>query len=124
MLGQKIKALDKVFSEYIRLRDIGKGCITCGAVYPWKEMDCGHFVPRASMSTRWDEKNCASQCVQCNRFSAGKADIFGRRIDIRHGSGTAASLSKRKHEIMKFSEFQLNDKIKEFRSKINDLKRI
>jgi len=54
--------LDKIFSEYIRRRDVdehtgfGK-CIDCGRETPFAEGDAGHFVGLRQLSTRWDEDN-------------------------------------------------------------------
>ena len=54
--------LDKIFSEYIRRRDVdehtgfGK-CIDCGRETPFAEGDAGHFVGLRHLSTRWDEDN-------------------------------------------------------------------
>jgi len=41
-----VKQLDKVFSEYIRKRDDGKGCVTCGIKKPWQEMQACHSFSR------------------------------------------------------------------------------
>lgn len=89
--------LDDVFSRYIRLRDRIQDdvcqCITCPKLAPWKEMDCGHFMSRGFMSTRWDEKNCAAQCRKCNRFQEGLHAIFSEALDKRWEQGTATRLA-------------------------------
>ena len=61
----KTKAkLDSIFSTYIRLKgsnEEGWGeCFTCGRLRHYKEVDCGHFITRAKLNTRWDEMNVAS----------------------------------------------------------------
>ena len=60
--------LDKVFSEYIRKRDTHNGvfkCISCGRILPYEQADCGHYINRKHMSTRFDEMNCNAQCRSC-----------------------------------------------------------
>ncbi len=60
--------LDKVFSEYIRKRDTRNGvfkCISCGRILPYEQADCGHYINRKHMSTRFDEMNCNAQCRSC-----------------------------------------------------------
>jgi transposase len=52
--------LDKIFSEYIRLRDatLGDGygtCISCGKIIYWKDNHCGHFINRKHMALRFNE---------------------------------------------------------------------
>ncbi len=61
----------KVFNQYIRMRDKGDPCISCG----WTG-DCqwhaGHY--RASGSApalRFELLNCHMQCAQCNRHKSG-----------------------------------------------------
>lgn len=66
-----VRKLDRVFSEYIRLRDSKPygykyfKCISCGMVKPYEQMDCGHFIGRTHMATRFDEKNCNGECKSC-----------------------------------------------------------
>ena len=52
--------LDRIFSEYIRLRDANPQgytvCISCGKIVPWKESDCGHFINRSHMATRFKDR--------------------------------------------------------------------
>ena len=60
------KKLDSVFSRYIREKYEKDGkvpCYTCPHIGTVKTMQCGHFVPRQHMSTRWDEDNCRPQCL-------------------------------------------------------------
>ena len=61
-----VKKLDTVFSIYIRRRyavnDIAK-CVTCGKQDHWKSLQCGHFMSRKHLSTRWNEDNCQVQCA-------------------------------------------------------------
>ena len=73
-----IKKLDILFSKYIRQRDAGKGCITCGQIVP---LQCGHFQSRKYWATRWDERNCAGQCLRDNIFGHGEQAKFARAID-------------------------------------------
>lgn len=60
--------LDRVFSEYIRKRDTKDGyfiCISCGRRLPYGQADCGHYINRRHLATRWDEENCNAQCRKC-----------------------------------------------------------
>lgn len=88
--------LDRLFSEYIRRRDADKQgvcwCVTCNRPFHWKQIDCGHFVQRDRIATRFDERNAASQCPSCNRFRGGEQYKFGLAIDRRYGPGTAEML--------------------------------
>ena len=66
-----IKKLDKVLSQYIRLRDSKAFgfkafiCISCGQVKPYEKADCGHYWSRKHMATRFSELNCHAECSHC-----------------------------------------------------------
>ena len=51
------KKLDVVFSLFIRLRDARKDgtfkCISCGQIKSFDQADCGHYINRQHMSTRY-----------------------------------------------------------------------
>ena len=75
------KELDTIFSIFIRLRDATDTglcqCFTCGCVKHYKSgMQCGHFQSRRFLATRFDEHNCAPQCVACNMFRGGEQFKF------------------------------------------------
>lgn len=64
--------LDRVFSEYIRLRDTEGHtkdgffkCVSCGQIKPYSQADCGHYIGRQHMATRYNEINCNAQCRYC-----------------------------------------------------------
>ena len=65
---------DKAMSVYIRMKHADEHgyckCVSCGRIYRWQEVDCGHFIPRSrGASIRWVEENCHPECIGCNRFS-------------------------------------------------------
>ena len=78
--------LDKAFSELARIsRADDNGMVTCidgcGKSGHWKDFDCGHFVDRDNLPTRWDLDNCWPQAQDCNRFKAGRRYEFGRALN-------------------------------------------
>lgn len=90
---------DKQFSMFIRLRDSDEHgiatCITSGRRAHWRKMDCGHYVSRAKMATRYDERNCNAQSKMANRFQGGHFVEHGIAIDRKHGAGTAEKLREK-----------------------------
>ena len=74
-----IKKLDREFSRYIRVVHSKKGiahCITCQWADYWENMDCGHYMSRRHMFTRWDPDNARPQCRKCNSFKGGRQEEF------------------------------------------------
>lgn len=121
--AQYKKALDKIFSEYIRRKYADKkgyvSCYTCGQRKHWKEMQCGHFVSRSHLATRFDEDNVRPQDVGCNVFGGGRTAIFASKLDKELGEGTVSRLYRKAQEIIRY--FPYEEKIKEYTEKIKKL---
>lgn len=122
-----IKKLDAVFSLYIRLRDVdsnGYGkCITSGEFVHFKDADCGHFISRNNMATRYHEKNCNLQGRKDNRFLSGRQFEHGLAIDRKWGKGTAELLLVKSKAPIKFHEFELEAMYNHYRNLVNQLKK-
>lgn len=98
---------DKVFSLFIRNRDCPEGvgrCISCGKTVTPKTCDCGHFIPRQHTAARYDERNCAAQCYECNRMKGGNLAGFTIGLVERYGDGVIEELKTEKHSTVKLSE--------------------
>ena len=71
--------------RYIKKRDSGKGCISCGAMSP---TDAGHFYSAGHYpALRFDERNIHLQCSKCNRFLHGNLNEYRKRLPLRVGEG-------------------------------------
>jgi len=81
--------LDIVFSKFIRQRDAGRPCISCGK---FSELQCGHFIKRQYLGTRWREENCAGQCVHCNYALQGNDIEFAKGLVKRYGPNIVDTL--------------------------------
>lgn len=93
--SKAMEAADKWFSEWIRLRDSDATgrvtCVTCSHTDHWRYLQCGHMVTRGNQSTRYDERNCTTQCRGCN-YNGGKTAKHKDAIDRKYGLGTAQAL--------------------------------
>lgn len=120
-------ALDRVFSEYIRLRDSsGNGlcrCITCSKTLPWKAADAGHFIERDRLATRYNEQNVNAQCPRCNRFRNGEQFLHGLAIDRKYGKGTAEMLEAISRKPAKLGAVYYEEQIKKYREKVKKLRK-
>lgn len=121
-----INKLDTVFSEFIRLRDSDHNgickCITCGERQHWIVIQCGHYVRRSNMATRWQIKNANPQCTTCNCVMDGREEEHGKAIDEKYGAGTADQLEKLGRTEVHFSEPELESMCQELRAEIKALK--
>lgn len=105
--------LDKVFSIYIRQRDKGR-CFTCGIKKNIKELDCGHYIKRQHLATRWLEENCAAQCWSCNRFRDGNKERYAVELEKKYGHGILQKLEQIKNKGRKFKVAELEELIKKY----------
>jgi len=85
--------LDSSFSELVRMThadDQGRvTCIDgCRRTGFWRDFDCGHFVHRDKLPTRWHLDNCRPQAPYCNRKLDGKPYQFGQALN-RESPGLA-----------------------------------
>lgn len=116
------KELDKIFSEYIRKSSSNKSgrsrCYTCDKEADWRQLQCGHFISRSYLSTRFDEDNCRSQCVGCNIFGGGKPVEFARKLE-KENKGIVQKLYKKAQEIVRY--FPYEEKIEYYKQKIKEL---
>lgn len=119
--------LDTVFAMYIRLRDATKDgsfrCISCGRLLPFKQSDCGHYINRQHMATRFNEKNCNAQCRNCNRFDEGNIQGYRRGLIAKYGEPTVALLEAMKYETNKISEFEYATMIVYYKVMVAKLKK-
>lgn len=110
---------DKWFSLYIRLRDADENgcakCCTCGDYKPVKLMDCGHFVKRQHMATRFNTVNCATQCKRCNGFEQGRDAEFERFLIKKWGSEWIKGLKIQGTLTHKYSQFEIDEIAKHYK---------
>ena len=119
-----VKKLDTIFSQYIRLKNSVNEkatCFTCGKVDHWKKLQNGHFQSRKHYSTRWDEVNCQVQCAGCNVFKYGEQYKFSVNLDAKYGQGTAEDLSIKAQQIIKLSNFEIEDMIKKYKNLVDSM---
>ena len=124
-----VRKLDEIFSKYIRLRDSKAfgfqafRCISCGQIKPFEQMDCGHFVGRTHLATRWDEDNCNGECRACNRMSADHIIYYQRNLERKIGAEKVDLLLARGRQVKKWSAWELEQLIKYYTDQVNQLQK-
>ena len=80
-LHQYKSAAQSAVNGYIRVRDLGKPCISCGCVMSTekygagRKMEAGHYRPRGSADhLRYHLLNIHGQCSRCNNPASHKTD--------------------------------------------------
>lgn len=114
------KKAQQAFNRYIRLRDRGKPCISCGA--PWKEnFQACHYVPAGrSNKLRFDEDNVHGGCVRCNLYESG--NLRGYRIGLIERIGVErVEQLETDHEARKWTKEELRELAAEYRRKAMEI---
>lgn len=91
-----MKEAQRAFNAYIRERDQGRPCISCGrndgevrAQAVGGTWDCGHYRSvGASPELRFEPLNAHRQCKRCNRDMSGR--VVDYRINLIERIGQAA----------------------------------
>lgn len=114
------KELDKVFSLYIRQKfsdsNGNNRCYTCGKAGTIKTMQCGHFVSRQYLATRWDENNCRIQCAGCNLFGNGKPLDFEENLKKELGDEYVEQMKASRHQSLKLDRHWYLEQIEKYKS--------
>lgn len=76
------KKAERMCNKYIRERDAGKPCVSCGNTNPSIKYDAGHFVPVGrSDALRYEETNIHRQCSNhCNVHLSGNYSEYKKAI--------------------------------------------
>lgn len=110
------KKAQAVFNSFIRLRDAGKPCVSCGKLLQGK-YDAGHYFSSGGhKNVTFDERNCHGQCVYCNRHLHG--NLLNYQIGLVQRIGEEMfSLSAMAHETRKFTKSELREIIEIYKEK-------
>lgn len=120
-LSTLVDDLDIIFSRYIRLKDAdlygNVKCISCPKTGNWKLFDCGHFIPRAHMYTRFSEANCRTQCETCNRRKDGNLPEFAKALELER-PGSVEQLYEQAKIVYKYTRDELKGLISGYTRKL------
>lgn len=111
-------SLDAIFSTYIRTK-YGKTCYTCGGT---GTLQCGHFISRSYLATRWDENNCRPCCVGCNIFGHGNLLEFEERLKLELGDEYVEAMKKKRKILFKPTRVWYNERIQYYKNEVEIIK--
>lgn len=120
-----LKDFEKVFNEFIRVRDFKENCISCNAKAGEYTLTAGHHFPAGSFgNVRFDEFNVNSQCWwNCNKNQHGAFPDYRIGLIKKIGLEEYEKLEKRAYQdTLKLSVPEIKEKIQEYKQKIKQLK--
>ncbi len=81
-------------------------------------------MSRRYMSTRFDEDNCRPQCVACNIFNQGNAQMYRRRLISQIGEQRVDLVEYRARNTSKhYTDFEYKELIKYYSALVDKLKK-
>lgn len=119
MKPSQVHALDKLFSEVIRLRANGY-CEHCGIWATVEGIDPSHYIGRANKNLRWDEYNVFGFKYECHMYFDNHKSEFTSWVVNRLGIERFDKLVLRTNTIQKLDyitiKTQLQNRIKELQN--------
>lgn len=124
---QLLKKAEKIFNEYIRLRDRKNGvftCISCRQIKPAdSRMHAGHYMSAGHhYATRFNEDNVFGQCERCNTFLHGNLIEYRKSLVMRYGEDFVCHIESMAKKTVKQDRFALSCIIEEYNKKVKELK--
>ena len=121
-LSQWKKELQQVFNEFIRLRDRGKPCISCGRPLQGK-YDAGHFFSVGSYpNLRYHEFNVHGQCTRCNQHLHGNLIEYAHNLPTRIGTSQFNELYNLRNIELRLTLPEIKEQITHYKTLVKSLK--
>jgi hypothetical protein len=124
---QLVKLAQTAFNAFIRARDAGKPCISCGTPLAAEAVggafDCGHFRSIGSAPhMRFVEDNAHGQCKHCNRHLAGNHVEYRKRLIDRIGERNVELIEK-DNTTRKYTKEGLEEIARHYRAEAKKMER-
>ena len=112
-IPQLTKKAEKVFNAYIRKRDEGLPCISCGQYRP---LQAGHYVPvKGGSFLRFHEWNVSGECAGCNGFDEFHLIGYRRNLINKIGEDAVRWLEDNRRTVKKWTRDELNEIINKYK---------
>lgn len=108
------------FNAFIRARDRGQPCISCGKNTGCK-MNAGHYLSRgARPELRYNEDNTHLQCEKCNVWLSGNIGEYRKNLILKIGQERVDWLEG-PHEPAKYTKDDLKEIKAMYKTKLKEL---
>lgn len=97
------------------------GCVTCGKIAHWKEMQGGHFIERGKAATKLVEENVHPQCPYCNQWGMKQTTTVLKYRDYMvamYGEKFVAELEQQARQVCKQSRSEIEAIADDFAERI------
>ena len=119
--SQHLKELQTIFNKYIRLRDKGKPCVSCGCDFRDSPQASHYFSVGSHPALRFNEFNVHGSCEQCNVFLHGNLIEYSIRLPWRIGIDNYNELIESRGIKKQYSIPEIDELKTVYKQKIKDL---
>ncbi|HIE1341561.1 TPA: recombination protein NinG [Serratia marcescens] len=122
-LSHWVAMTQRAFNDYIRARDEGSGCISCGSTTA-TEYHAGHFrTTAAAGQLRFNEDNCHLQCASCNVHHSGAITQYRINLITKIGAERVMALENDNNP-HRYTRDELDAIRARYRAKLRELKKL
>lgn len=122
--GQHLGELQKIFNAYIRKRDKGKPCISCGTTKDVQYAAGHYFTVGSYPALRFDEDNVHLQCNRfCNLEKSGNVAEYSINLPLRIGAERFEALKARRSQALHLSIPEIEELKKHYKLRIKELEK-
>ena len=117
-----LRDAQQAFNTFIRERDAGNPCISCGRHHQG-QYHAGHYQSvGAHPEMRFDEKNCYLQCAPCNNHLSGNIIEYRKTLLSQYGQSLLDYLEGA-HKPKHYTIDDIKEITKKYRAKTRELKK-
>ena len=117
-----LREAQAIFNKYIRIRDKGLACISCGR-NTGSKVNAGHYLAVGSHpELRFNEENVHLQCEHCNTYLSGNQLAYRLALIDRIGIDRVEWLEG-KHEPVKYTVDEIQHIKQTYKNKLKDLEK-
>ena len=115
-----LQLAQQIFNKWIRLRDTGQNCISCGKVIKEGNCDAGHLWSAGGHANiRFNEFNVNSQCSRpCNKDLSGDPNNYRIGFIRKYGKEKLEYLDSIAHAEKKYTIDELKEIINIYKNKL------
>ena len=116
-----VKLAQTVFNKYIRLRDAGNVCISCGKKINGVEHASHYLSAGGHSNVRFHEDNVWTSCYKCNVMLSGNQIEYRKQLINKIGVERVEWLEENGSKQKKYSIEELKEIIKIYKAKCKEL---
>jgi len=120
-LQDYLKMTQQVFNKFIRQRDEGKPCFSCGKKINGVVHASHYYNANNHYNVRFDENNVFSCCYKCNVQLSGNLIEYGINLEKYIGKDEFMILREKAYLTRKFTKIELKSLLLEYKAKLKDV---